>query len=72
MKKALARLRELLEDDKKKMTLRCSDDVLSARSAGDAIHIDFDEKVIPIREKRRYRSPVQSDDESVEIIDEDE
>jgi hypothetical protein len=92
MQKALARLRELLEEDKKKVTKRSVDfeRPFRARSPARAIRrnrswerspdrssereriIDLDD-LLPIREKRRSRSPSQSDADSVvdiEIIDE--
>ncbi len=89
MQKAMARLKELLEEDKKKPTKRCVEFERPSR-ARSPIRVtrrerswerspdrspvrerrfDLDD-VLPVREKRRPRSPSQSDDESVQIIEE--
>jgi hypothetical protein len=89
MQKALARLKVLLEEDKKKTSKRSGDFEQSSRTRspvriiprerrrersydrspvrGRRVVIDDDD--IPIREKRRSRSPSQSDEISIEIIE---
>jgi hypothetical protein len=92
LQKALARLRELLDEDKKKRTARSVEFERScrAKSPDRSIRrdrrrerswerslspspvrerrVDFDD--LPIREKRRARSPSESDGDSIDIIDE--
>jgi hypothetical protein len=91
MQKALARLKELLDEEKKKAKRsveferpsrarspvretrrdrnRSWERSVSRSPVRDRRVVDFFDDVVPIRERRRSRSPPSSGDESVEIIE---